>query len=189
MPKSTGIKNRYMRFVGLAIAAVLVGIDQLTKWLVYSNMNEYDSIQLIKLGDTEVLNISYYTNSGAAFSRFEGQTIMLIGVTSVIIAALVILLLIGKIQRTSYIIAASMIIGGGAGNLIDRIFNNGNVVDFIDFRIINFAIFNFADICAVCGAILLFVLVLFFDRKSPDRNADSPPPNADDSTVQDDGND
>ncbi|MGN1423497.1 MAG: signal peptidase II, partial [Oscillospiraceae bacterium] len=57
-------------------------------------------------------------------------------------------------------VAASLIIGGGIGNLIDRIFNNGLVVDFIDFRIINFAIFNFADICAVCGAALLFIMVV-----------------------------
>lgn len=153
------IKNN-LQYLGLALAAVLVGIDQLTKWLVVSNMNLQDSIHLIMFGDTEVLNISYYLNSGAAFSKFEGKTTMLIIVTSVVIVALVAMLIIKKVKRTPYIIAISLIIGGGVGNLIDRIFNDGLVVDFIDFRIINFAIFNFADICAVCGAGMLFVMVV-----------------------------
>ena len=149
-----------MQYIALLIAAVLVGIDRLTKWLVVSNMGLKDSIQIIKIGDREVLNISYYLNDGAAFSKFSGQTLMLVVVTSVVLAVLVVLLLTKKVKRTSYIMSFALIIGGGVGNLIDRIFNDGLVVDFIDFRIINFAIFNFADICAVCGAGLLLVTVV-----------------------------
>ncbi|MGN1422848.1 MAG: signal peptidase II, partial [Oscillospiraceae bacterium] len=67
------IKNN-LQYLGLLLAAVLVGIDQLTKWLVVSNMKLQDSIHIIKIGDTEVLNFSYYLNSGAAFSKFEGKT-------------------------------------------------------------------------------------------------------------------
>lgn len=155
-----------MQYIGLLIAVVLVGIDRLTKWLVVSNMEYLESISIIKIGGKEVLNFSYYLNDGAAFSKFEGKTAMLIGVTSVVIVTLIALLLIKKIQRPSYIIAVSLIIGGGIGNLIDRVFNNGLVVDFIDFRIINFAIFNFADICAVCGAALIMILALTDEVKS-----------------------
>lgn len=54
----------------------------------------------------------------------------------------------------------ALIVGGGTGNLIDRLFNNGSVVDFIDVRIINFPIFNFADICAVVGGVLLCLAVV-----------------------------
>ena len=61
--------------------------------------------------------------------------------------------------------AFALVIGGGVGNLIDRIFNNGLVVDFIDFRIIHFAIFNFADICAVVGAGMLLLLVILDEIK------------------------
>ena len=154
-----------MQYIGLLIAAVLVGIDQLTKWLVVQNMTEMQTIHLIKIGDTQVLNLSYYLNDGAAFSMFEGQTAMLIGVTSIVIVALVIVLALKKVHRTSYIMAYSLVIGGGVGNLIDRIFNDGAVVDFIDFRLINFAIFNFADICAVCGALLLMLLILIDEIK------------------------
>lgn len=142
------------------IAAVLVVIDRLTKWLVTSNMELKDSIHIIQIGGREVLNITYYTNDGAAFSKFEGQTAMLIAVTSVMLAVMIGLLLFKRVKRTPFIIAFSMVIGGGVGNLIDRIFNDGLVVDFIDFRIINFAVFNFADICAVCGAVFILLLLV-----------------------------
>lgn len=146
--------------LGLLLAAVLVGIDQLTKWLVVENMTLHESIHLIKFGDTQVLNLSYYLNDGSAFSMFEGQTAMLICVTSLMMGAMVCAMVLKHVRRPWYILAFSLIVGGGVGNLIDRIFNGGNVVDFIDVRIINFAIFNFADICAVCGGILLCVLVI-----------------------------
>lgn len=157
-----------MQYIGLLIAAVLVGIDRLTKWLVTSNMELKDSIHIIEIGGREVLNLTYYTNDGAAFSKFEGQTGLLIAVTSAVLAVMIAMLLFKKVKRTPFIIAFSMVIGGGAGNLIDRIFNNGLVVDFIDFRIINFAVFNFADICAVCGAILILLLLTrdeFLEKK------------------------
>ena len=59
-----------------------------------------------------------------------------------------------RVKRPVYIWSFALILAGGIGNLIDRIFN-GYVVDFIDLRIINFAVFNFADICAVTGTIML----------------------------------
>lgn len=154
-----------MQYIALLIAAVLVGIDRLTKWLVVTNMEPKESIQLIAFGDREVLNLSYYTNDGAAFSKFAGQTTLLIVVTSIVLVVLITLLVFKKVKRTSYIIAFALIIGGGVGNLIDRIFNDGLVVDFIDLRIINFAVFNFADICAVVGAGLVMLLVVLDEIK------------------------
>ncbi len=149
-----------MVILSLLLSAVLVGIDQLTKWLVVQNMALHESIYLIKFGDTQVLNLSYYLNDGSAFSMFEGQTAMLICVTSLMLGAMVCAMVLKHVRRLPYIISFALIIGGGVGNLIDRIFNDGEVIDFIDVRIINFAIFNFADICAVCGGILLCVLVI-----------------------------
>ena len=149
-----------MQYIGLLIAAVLVGIDRLTKWLVTSNMELKDSVHIIEVGGREILNLTYYTNDGAAFRKFEGQTTLLIVVTSAVLVVMIGMLLFKRVKRTPYIIAFSLVIGGGAGNLIDRIFNNGLVIDFIDFRIINFAVFNFADICAVCGAALIMLLLV-----------------------------
>ena len=152
-----------MSYIGLLLAAVLVGIDQLTKWLVVQNIAYQESVHLIEINGQPALSLTYYKNSGAAFSMFEGQAVMLTIVSSVIILALIIGMLTKKINRTPTIIASSLIIGGGLGNIIDRIFNGGFVVDFIDVRIINFAVFNFADMCAVCGGIMLVLVFLTDD--------------------------
>lgn len=149
-----------MHYVWLLIAAVLVGIDRLTKWAVVTNMEPSDTIHLIKIGDIEVLNLYYTLNNGAAFSKLSGKTLFLIIITSLVILWLLFLMIAKKVHRPVYLASISLILGGGIGNLIDRIFNGGLVVDFIDVRIINFPIFNFADICAVCGAGLLLLTVI-----------------------------
>ena len=138
--------SKYRQYAALVLAALLVGIDQLTKWLVVSNMEMYNVVPLIKID--------------GAFSMMEGKTAFLIGITSLVIVALIVGLVTKRIQRGTYVTAVALIIGGGTGNLIDRLFNNGSVVDFIDVRIINFPIFNFADICAVVGGILLCLAVV-----------------------------
>ena len=162
-----------MYYLWLLLAAGLVGIDRLTKFLVYSNMQLSQSINLIKIGDTEVLNLYYCQNSGAAFSRLSGKTIFLIVITSLVIIGLLVLVFTKRIQRKVTLCAVSLMIGGGVGNLIDRIFNGGKVIDFIDVRFINFPIFNFADICAVCGAGLL-ILTLIIDEVKERRQKKAP---------------
>ena len=159
------ILSKYRQFAALLLAALLVGIDQFTKWLVYSNMEKNTAINLIKVGDTEVLNLYYCTNNGAAFSMMEDKTTFLIVVTSIVIITLIVGLLMKKIHRPQFVVSVALIIGGGVGNLVDRLFNNGSVVDFIDVRLINFPIFNFADICAVVGGILLCLFVVIDEIK------------------------
>ncbi len=147
-------------YLGIIGSAILVCIDQLTKWLVVQNMTLHQPVPLIKIGEQQVLNFTYYLNDGAAFSMFGGKTEMLICITSIMIGALLCAMVMKQVKRLPYIVSFSLIVAGGVGNLIDRLFNDGRVVDFIDVRIINFAIFNFADICAVCGGLLLCVLVV-----------------------------
>ena len=169
--------SKYRQYAALVLSLLLVGIDQLTKWLISSNMELNSVVNLIKVGDTEVLNFYYCLNIGSAFSMMEGKTLFLVVITSVVIAALIAGLLTKRIRRPSFVLAVSLIIGGGVGNLIDRIFNGGAVVDFIDVRIINFAIFNFADICAVVGGILLCLFVIIDEvrenrQKKQERTSD-----------------
>ncbi len=186
--KLTDKRVNIMVILGLLGAAVLVGIDQLTKWLVVSNMQLHESIQLIKIGELEVLNFSYYLNDGSAFSMFGGKTEMLICVTSLMMGAMLCAMVLKKVKTLPYIISFSLIIAGGVGNLIDRLFNDGLVVDFIDVRMINFAIFNFADICAVCGGILLCVLVII-DEAAEKRAAKLAANDDTAEEVKQDGND
>lgn len=152
--------KRKLHFIWLLVAAALIGLDRLTKQLIVSNMNLKDTINIISFGDINVLNIYYCLNNGAAFSKLSGHRVLLIVFTSVVIAALIVIMLAGKVKRHIHIAALGLIIGGGIGNLIDRIFNDGLVVDFIDFRLINFPVFNVADICAVCGAGLLILSII-----------------------------
>lgn len=152
--------NKYRNYIALAVAAVLVGIDRYTKWLVLQKMSMHEIINLIKIGNREILNLYYCTNKGSAFSMLEGQTFFLIIATSIILILLIIGLITKRIKNPWYVWAATLVMGGGIGNLIDRIFNNGYVVDFIDFHIIRFPIFNFADICAVCGAGILMTYIV-----------------------------
>lgn len=155
-----------LQYIWLLIAVLLVGVDRLTKFIVSSNMELQESIHIIKIGDVEVLNIYYCLNSGAAFSKFQGHKNLLIAISSAVILVLLFAMIFKKVKRPVYVAAFGLIISGGVGNLIDRIFNDGLVVDFIDFRLINFPIFNFADICAVCGAILFFIAVLNDEMKT-----------------------
>lgn len=61
------------------------------------------------------------------------------------------------------LVGASLLISGGIGNLIDRIFRL-HVIDFIYFKCINFPVFNFADICVVIGVIVIGISYLLLDR-------------------------
>lgn len=82
--------NKYRQYAALVLALLLVGVDQLTKWLISTNMELYSTVHLIKIGDTEVLNLYYCLNSGSAFSMMEGKTIFLVAITSIVIIGLII---------------------------------------------------------------------------------------------------
>ena len=104
-------------------------------------------------------NITYERNPGAAFSILEGKQLFLILFTAVVIVVMLYLMLSKRVKKPTYIWSMSLIVAGGIGNLIDRVIR-GEVVDFIDVRIINFAVFNIADICAVLGALGLLLFVV-----------------------------
>ena len=68
-----------------------------------------------------------------------------------------------------FLVSAVMIMSGGIGNLIDRI-RQGYVVDYLDVKLFNFAVFNFADICVVLGAVFALIFVFFVEPKIADKN-------------------
>lgn len=149
----------------LLTSALLIGVDRLTKWLAAAHLKGQGSMQIINLGGHEVLNLTYHENRGAAFSILQDKQVFLITITSIFLAVILFLMLSGRIKDKKHLWAFGLIVAGGIGNLIDRI-ANGYVIDFIDFRIIKFAVFNFADMCAVVGAILLVLLVLIDEIKT-----------------------
>lgn len=168
----TVIKNltvKQNKIIVAVAAVILVVIDQIIKIIVLNNMDLHESIPIIK----NVLHLTYVLNDGAAFSFLSGQAWILCGVTSVFMAVLIYVFVNKKSKHPLLIYSLGLIISGGIGNLIDRFFRGetlfyGKVIDYIDFRIINFAVFNFADCCVCIGAALMIVYVIFFDKEKPE---------------------
>ena len=153
-----------MSIIFILIIALLVIIDQIIKVVVSHNIMINESIPVIKFGNKEIFNLTHILNDGAGWSIFSGKTLFLIIITSVFLLAAIVYLI--KFSKRNFMLTTSLIliISGGFGNLFDRIFRGGKVIDYVQTLFMNFTIFNFADICVVIGAILLIVFVAFFDR-------------------------
>ena len=145
-----------MTYIALATALVLIVLDQLIKIIVDANMMVSQSIPVIQ----DVLHFTYVQNEGAAFGIFQGQRWILVGVTSVVILGGIYLLAAKRLKSNFLIWSVALVIAGGVGNLIDRIFRHF-VIDYIEVRLINFAVFNFADCCVVIGTIMIVCYLLF----------------------------
>jgi len=141
----------------------LVVADQLIKWWAISTLPG-NEIVLIK----DVFSFMYAENTGAAFSIFQNGRIFFIIVTLLLVAGAIFALAKRYFKSRWAQAALFLIIAGGLGNVIDRIFR-GFVVDYLYFKLINFAIFNLADSCVVVGAIILGIVILF--EKKPEENA------------------
>ena len=147
------------QLISTVIAVVLIAIDQIVKNWAEEVLTKGE-IAVIE----DVLYFKYAENTGVAFSMFSDSRWMLIGVTSVMLIVVLAFFLSGKVTDKLEQFSLALILAGGVGNLIDRI-SLGYVIDFIDVRIINFAIFNIADICICVGAFLLCVAVYLSDKK------------------------
>jgi len=140
----------------IMILGILI-LDRMTKYLAVENLQKIDTLPIVK----GVLHLTYVENTGAAFSILTGRQNLLIVFTGLVILVMCFFFLREKKHMSSIAnIAMSMVIGGAIGNWIDRILFN-YVIDFIDFRLINFAIFNVADSFIVVGAILLGYTIMF----------------------------
>lgn len=159
-----------MVYIAFAVILLLVGIDQGIKvWAFKVLANADMPVQLIRFGDKEIINLSYCENTGAAFSIFKGQLLFLIIITSVFILLGIYLIASKRIKEPFLVISLSLIIAGGLGNLIDRIFRHF-VIDYIEIKLFRFAVFNFADCCVVIGAIILAVAYIFLEKKKDNKN-------------------
>ena len=129
----------------------LVSIDQIVKFSVVKNIY-YSSITIIE----GVLNLTYTENTGGAFGIGSNSTIMFVVVNIILITLITKVILTKKNEISNYIlIGLGLILAGGIGNLIDRIFR-GFVVDYVDFNpLIKYPVFNIADICVVLGCIIV----------------------------------
>lgn len=148
-----------------AVVALLVILDQAIKLWATAVLAPVGAMPLIP----GVVELRYYLNDGAAFSSFSGQQLFLIVFTSVAMVAIAAYLLIKRPARKLEYWAWVLVLAGGIGNWIDRVFNN-QVVDYINFLFIRFAIFNLADVL-VCTGIGLLVLNLILEELAAKKKA------------------
>ena len=142
------------------VVLVLIGCDQLLKAWTVSNLALGESAAFLP----GLLQLTRVHNYGAAWSSFSGKTVMLIAVTAVLLVAVAYLLIRRIVRHPLGIAAALLILGGGVGNIIDRI-AHGYVVDMFDLQFMDYPIFNLADIFVVAGVILGAVYYLWFYEK------------------------
>lgn len=145
-----------MPLIVIAAVALLVGADQLIKLWASQSLSAVGSIPVID----GVFAFSYVENRGAAFGILQDQRWIFIVLTILVILAAIWLLFSGRVNRWMVRIPIILALAGGIGNLIDRIFH-GYVVDMFYFELIDFAVFNFADVCVVVGCIWLVLSILF----------------------------
>lgn len=146
----------------LWIAGLLV-VDQVTKYLVVSSLGLGQSYPLID----GVFRLTYVQNDGAAFSILQGQRWFFVVITLIALVMMVFVRYKYYKQDKWMTLALAVLAAGALGNLIDR-FLYGYVVDFFDFYLINFAVFNVADCCIVVS--LVFITIMVIKKPSKDKN-------------------
>ena len=153
------MRKNYLYY--LLIVLGLFGIDQITKFIVDSNMALGQSITIVD----DFFNLTYVRNTGAGFSILEGQMTFFYVITLVALCFLLYLLFTSNNESKFYILSILMMIAGTLGNFYDRIVYQ-YVIDFLDFIIIgyDFPVFNFADICLTVG-VGIYLLVYFIELK------------------------
>ena len=132
-------------------------------------------VELLKVERTSIavipniFHFTYIRNHGAAFSILEGNPLLrwLSLVVSLVLVAIAILKIFSNIWEQ---LGFGLILAGAVGNGIDRLFFDGSVVDFIDLRIINFAIFNWADVSINLGIICLLIHTFIYQPKQSNSN-------------------
>ncbi len=173
-------KSRARVYDGLALlAAILIVIlDQWTKALVIEHLGPANFGPQVNLIG-QYLILYYIQNSGAAFSLFANSAVLIALIIAAIVVVIYLYVRLLNNGSLAYKLVFGMIIGGAAGNLIDRAQHSGNVTDFISFRIpqigFYFAIFNIADAAISVGVVFLFILLLFGGL----RRAPATPPGSD----------
>ncbi|MBR5909381.1 MAG: signal peptidase II [Schwartzia sp.] len=141
----------------LAIVFFLILADQAIKFLVVSYMKLGESIPVL----AGIFHITYIENPGAAFGLFANQRVIFIVAAALVIAAAC--LMYRRLMSEKVIVrwGVALLLGGAAGNLIDRV-RIGCVIDFLDFRI--WPVFNIADI-GICIGVALLMYALLFDKE------------------------
>lgn len=154
------MKRKTALFLG--IAALVIILDQLTKWLVAANLAMHQSITVIK----GFFDIVHVRNTGVAFGLLSSsdipyRTIFFLFISLVAMAVIVMFLNKLRADQTGWVVGLGLVFGGAWGNLIDRV-RTGGVIDFIDVYVSHYhwPAFNIADSAVTIGALLLVLQIV-----------------------------
>ena len=139
-----------------AAIALLVGIDQLTKYFVVTDLKPIGEKMLIP----GFIQLNYVENTGAMMGLLGGKTTLMIILALIALAVLFALIITKKIRFGFLYCCIIAIVSGGIGNIIDRVVR-GYVVDFIEFLFVDFYVFNFADCLITVGAFLIIFYEIY----------------------------
>lgn len=155
-------KKKISLFLDFAAIALLILIDQLTKRWAVITLKDNNSLVIIP----NVLELTFLKNRGAAFGILQDQKefFIMIAVMILVVIAYVLFRLPDDKKYNIMQVILILIASGAAGNMIDRV-KNDYVVDFISFVIINFPIFNVADIYVTVSTIVFIILFLFYYKE------------------------
>ena len=152
-------KKKIFLAVDIILIVILVALDQITKYLACEYLQDKPAIPLIK----GVLELNFLKNSGAAFGMLQNQKVFFILIAAIMLVVIAYVLFRMPDDKKYNImhILLVLVASGAAGNMIDRI-HNDYVIDFIYFVIINFPIFNVADIYVTVATFIFAFLLLFY---------------------------
>lgn len=156
-------KKKIFLVVDILLIALLIFFDQFTKHLAVVHLQDKPPINIIN----GVLELNFLKNSGAAFGMLQNQKVFFILVATLILVIIgYVLFRIPDDKKYNIMhILLVMIASGAAGNMIDRV-RQDYVVDFIYFVLINFPIFNVADIYVTVSTFFFVILFLFYYKES-----------------------
>lgn len=143
------------------LALFIIGIDQLSKWLVITKMDVYEQIPIID----QFFYLTSHRNEGAAWGILQGQMLFFYIITAIVVIGLIYYMQRYARDFALLAISLSLILGGAIGNFIDRLFRK-EVVDFLDFVLFSYdyPIFNIADSFLVIGVIGIVIATIFEER-------------------------
>lgn len=153
-----------MAIVYLLLALVIAGADQLIKHFVLENLVNAGRVTAIP----HILDLIYVENRGVAFGMFSNMRWLFVVITSIVIIAFIVMLFKGGYKSKLFSISCALIVGGGIGNLIDRLMY-GFVVDYLQLSFFS-PVCNFADYCITVGTVLLVIYLLFYSDLSKDNS-------------------
>ena len=144
----------------LTVVLIVILCDILSKYLVVQLLVPLGTSVTVIPG---ILDFTFVKNRGAAFGMLSDSRWIFMTVSVIFISVLIYVLNKSLITHKLFNISVSLVLGGGIGNMIDRVFV-GYVVDFIEVTFVKFAVFNIADSAITLGAIGALVYFLFIDK-------------------------